>query len=370
MRHIHLKNLYVHSVNGLIEKEDGGGAGIGWHCSGSTPKSRLDDLLIEDCHIETTDRDGIVGGNSNIGTTTNAWPRSSSDWYPSTHVVVRSNFLEDIGGDGIVPIGCDGALIEYNVIEGAACRTYNNDPTQFAVGIWPWSSDNTTIQYNEVSGVKGTHDGQGYDCDYNCANTLFQYNYSHDNEGGFMLVCDNDDGIGQINPIVRYNISQNDEAVIFHLGAGVQIYNNVIYQGSGTDVYLVRNFAGCTGTGVFKNNIFKSLGRYRFDYNAMRDNSFSNNCWRADSWRKEILWYGSGIFVSGRPSGTNEVTSDPSFVSDGSGGDGIDTLAGYKLQSGSPCIGVGTTITGNGGYDFWGNSLYNGNPDVGAHEKP
>jgi len=26
------------------------------------------------------------------------------------------------------------------------------------------------------------------------------------------------------------------------------------------------------------------------------------------------------------------------------------------------------TITNNGGYDFWGNSLYVGNPDIGAEE--
>ena len=49
---------------------------------------------------------------------------------------------------------------------------------------------------------------------------------------------------------------------------------------------------------------------------------------------------------------------------------GINNLDGFKLQSGSPCIGAGTTITGNGGYDFWDNVLYNGSPDIGAHEKP
>jgi len=370
MRHIQLKNLYVHSVNGLIAKEDGGGCGIGWSGNGQTTKSRLDDLLIEGCHVKTTDRDGIVGGNKYIGTTTNAWPRSSTDWFPNTHVLIRGNFLEDIGGDGIVPVGSDGAIVEYNLIDGGACRTYNNNPTQYAAGIWPWSADNTVIQYNEVTGMKGTNDGQGYDCDYNCANTLFQYNYSHNNEGGFMLTCYSEDGIGNIDPIVRYNISQNDGAIIFHLGASTNIYNNIIYQGSGSDVYLIGNFANCSGPGYFKNNIFFSLGKFRFDYNAMRDNSFNNNCWIANSWKKEILWYGSGIFSNGRPSGSNDITSNPLFVNGGSGGDGLDSLDGYKLQSNSPCINAGITISNNGGRDFWGNHLYNGNPDVGAYEKP
>ena len=59
----------------------------------------------------------------------------------------------------------------------------------YAAGIWPWDCDNSIIQFNEVSGVKGTKDGQAFDSDYRCRNSLFQYNYSHDNEGGFMLIC-------------------------------------------------------------------------------------------------------------------------------------------------------------------------------------
>jgi hypothetical protein len=64
----------------------------------------------------------------------------------------------------------------------------------YAAGIWPRSCDNTVVQYNEVSGMKGTREGEGYDSDYNCRGTLFQYNFSHNNDGGFMLVC-NDAGL-------------------------------------------------------------------------------------------------------------------------------------------------------------------------------
>lgn len=34
-----------------------------------------------------------------------------------------------------------------------------------------------------------------------------QYNYSHNNEGGFMLIMN---GFPHTRPIIRYNISQND----------------------------------------------------------------------------------------------------------------------------------------------------------------
>ena len=63
--------------------------------------------------------------------------------------------------------------------------------TEAAAGIWPWSCDNTTIQFNEVYGHKAPWDAQGFDADYNCNNTIIQYNYSHDNYGGLVLVCNN-----------------------------------------------------------------------------------------------------------------------------------------------------------------------------------
>ena len=37
------------------------------------------------------------------------------------------------------------------------------------------------------SGLKGTKDGQAFDTDGYCHNTLFQYNYSHDNDDGTFI---------------------------------------------------------------------------------------------------------------------------------------------------------------------------------------
>lgn len=61
--------------------------------------------------------------------------------------------------------------------------------TEAAAGIWPWSCDNTLVQFNEVSGHKAPWDAQGFDSDWNCRGTVIQYNYSHDNYGGLVLVC-------------------------------------------------------------------------------------------------------------------------------------------------------------------------------------
>ena len=59
--------------------------------------------------------------------------------------------MKKVPGDGIVPIGCDSTLIEYNLM----CDSPDILPiTEAAAGIWPWSCDNTIIQYNEVWGHK------------------------------------------------------------------------------------------------------------------------------------------------------------------------------------------------------------------------
>jgi len=202
MRHIRLKNLYVHDVNGSLKKETEG-CGIFAQCDGKK-LSRFDGLLIEDCHVVRTDRNGICMRTE--------FTHRAKNWFPSLNVVMRGNLVEDCGGDAIKPWGAEGCLVEYNVVRGARERC-----DDYAVGIWPWSADNTLIQYNEVSNVKGIKDGQGFDSDYNCTNSIFQYNYSHDNEGGFMLVCTapvSDENIGCKGTIIRYNISQNDMIMI------------------------------------------------------------------------------------------------------------------------------------------------------------
>jgi hypothetical protein len=57
------------------------------------------------------------------------------------------------------------------------------------------------------------------------------------------------------------------------------------------------------------------------------------------------------------------------LINIGSGGNGLDTVSGYMLQNGSPCLGVGHKMTNDGGMDYWGNPLPSTSPDVGVHQK-
>ncbi len=213
---------------------------------------------MQDNIVWKVDRSAIAGQSYH-------WSRDH--WFPSLHVVIRGNYVDDIGGDGIVPWATDGALVEYNI-----ARNCNRRAGAFNAGIWQWSTDNTLLQFNEASSTHDTRDGEGFDSDYNSRGTVFQYNYSHDNEGGFMLICSPGQrnpaqNIGNTGTIVRRNISHNDRTRIFHISAvsHVVVEENAIYVGPGLDVQMVlaSNWSGWTDDARFSENRFYVEGALR-----------------------------------------------------------------------------------------------------------
>ena len=168
-------DLYIHDVNGVLTDHMNGGIIMrGYSTNGA--KAEFRDVTIENCVIENVNRNGIrVVGQSSRG---------------SSGIAIRNNVLNKIGGDGIVTVGTNGAVIEHNIASECFYR-YSEMKNVACVAIWTYGSDNTLIQYNEAYATKSTSDGEGFDSDYNCTNSVFQYNYSHDNDGGFMLICNN-----------------------------------------------------------------------------------------------------------------------------------------------------------------------------------
>ena len=368
MNHIHIKDCYIHDVYGVLGEGGGAGVNLGCNESGAT-ESWLNDILIEGCYFETVDSHAIEGGSN----------AADGDRQPATHVVVRDNFFTDIGGAAIIPICCEGALVEYNVVTQAMKRLGS-------CAIWPFNSNDTIVQYNEVYGCDDRGDGEAYDCDYQCDGTIFQYNYSHDNPGGFMRICcEADEGKYNTGNIIRYNISINDgdhDDAVIELWKKVEdtsIYNNIIYLDStkGTvDLVSSNKYGGGSGALYnWWNNIWYvesgSTGRFAID-------DGSTNYWSRNSFYGsmkvghvvDLLFEKYWVFENGTPSDPYIMTSDPKFVNPGEHAVG-SSLAGYQLQSTSRCIGAGLNIgnTYNGGLDYWGNHLYNGNADRGAHER-
>jgi hypothetical protein len=259
-RNVLVSHVEVHDVNGSLDAKDTGG--IIWSIHGAKQPSRFDGLTIEHSCVHNVDRTGIAGQSSH-------WMRTF--WFPSLHVRIRHNTVEDIGGDGIVPWACDGLLVEFNVAKGCNQRSQG-----FNAGIWAWSCDNSVFQYNEAYMMRGTRDGEGFDSDYNSRNAIFQHNYAHDNEGGFMLIC-NDGGhgsdinAGNVGTIVRNNLSQDDAIRSFHVAGpvrGARIYGNEIYSDTGKEVNLVQisDWKGWPEDMEFTRNRFGVSGSARCGY--------------------------------------------------------------------------------------------------------
>lgn len=261
---ITLQNLFIHDINGNLRAKWNGGiffdvvADINDGQLYGVP-TKYDDVLIANNTLERIDRSGIKLVSSHWANQSleNA-PNVPMHWYPSTNVVVRGNVLRYMGGDAITVRDTDGALVEYNL---ARHSRYQN--TGYNAGIWPFEATNTVVQYNEVSNTHGVQDGQGFDCDHVSSYSVMQYNYSHNNEGGFMLIMN---GFPHTAPTIRYNISQNDADKTFEFArgtaAGTMIYNNTIYSdvaltGRGGVLDLANWKAGTGNRDVYLfNNIF------------------------------------------------------------------------------------------------------------------
>lgn len=308
-----LDSLTVHHVNGSLVKAKGGGSGIFWQNAGKTIKSRFVGLTIKNCHIYNTHRNGI----------TSSGYANRDHWFPSLGVVIKHNLIEDVPGDGIVPIGTDGALISHNVMRNSPDILPFGDA---AAGIWPWSADNTLITYNEVSGHKAKWDGQGFDSDYNCFNTTIQYNYSHDNYGGFLLICNEGNTLGSgynkgtKGTIVRYNISINDGirpyptkrkdwfSPVFHLSGPIlnsKIHHNLVLTngrdaGKPLKAFLyMDNWGGPwpIESSVHHNVFYVEKGTLSFSFGKDKQTQFYNNVFVGTKAKEAMVKPKEGIIL-------------------------------------------------------------------------
>ena len=361
MHHIYLRSLTVHDVNGVDSEKVNGG--IHYSAIGDTTPSRFVDLRIENNRLYHVDRSGIFGWSTH-------WTRSK--WYPSLGVVVRGNAVDDVGGDGIVVVATDGALIEHNVVSHANQRSdgYND-------GIWPWSADNTIVQFNEVYDTRGQRDGLGLDSDWNSRNTIIQYNYSHDNEGGFLLICNEGrqlpaDSVGNVGTIVRYNISQNDH----HRGINISgpvvnatIYNNTIYVGTNDSVSLLlyADWNGWSDGMHFYNNIFFVQGAADFSHaiSHAEDGVYTTAPGLGPSKNNS---FDANLYYRVKPEvDLHALTVDPMLTAPGQARIGGDGIAGYLPLPSSPVVHSGKLIDTSGGRDYFGTAVpFCGGVDRGA----
>lgn len=373
--HFVIRDNFIHDIWGQL---GGNGMYVGYSSSAilvQTGRSSggpavINDVLIADNRIERVDKCGIVcrGARNNV--------------------VVRNNYMDNIGGDGIFVNGPYRGLIEFNKIHRSCMRAGFPDLPgddgwwPHVAACWIQNTEETIMQFNEVYDTgRNLYNGDGfaYDFDFNCKRCIAQYNYSKNNYGLMLLMYN------IFENVTRYNISENDHTHLIQMqgplkGDGNMVYNNVFYIDYGMadlDFFLGNDATVDPNTlgAKFWNNIFYATGQGRF---RTAYSSGATEVRKFDETIKPDLPSGSifrhncyfGPWTNGYPDDPEALVADPKFVAPGTGGTGLATLGGYMLRDDSPCINTGMYVPDAGKTDFFGNALADGHPDFGAFEKP
>ncbi|KPI06660.1 Carbohydrate-binding CenC domain protein [Actinobacteria bacterium OK074] len=385
LHHIRVHDMYIHNIAGY-----GGGwystnAGVGVQTDHTTPVSTWDDVVVENNTFDHVDRIAVAVTPDADGQGTGL----------TTGTVIRNNTMTYDGADDILVVKNDGALIDGNKAGYGGAKSTCPPSGQYcngaSAGIWMSGSSDTVVQNNEVYCHVNGADGTGFDVDWGNHNTTFQYNYSHQNLGGFLLVMppftitnEPTSTVPSDGTVVRYNVSENDGtnsgcpaagtpthgSGVFHFVGNIPnqsgssaavplFYNNTVYvnqSGLNTPILYSRRGSSVTGTLSFRNNAVFDYGTGGY-FTTSSGSVYSNN-----------LFYGS--HPSSEPADTAKVTADPEFRNPGnaSGSSSYTGANAYQLHPSSPAIRAGAVISDNGGKDAFGNTVSaTAAPNIGAY---
>ena len=323
-REIYLEELHIHDVTTRPGRQ---GGGIVVDTRAAENPVTYEDVVIEGCSVRNTNGNGITFTSAYSQRTGIDW--ATQPYTPSRRVTIRNNFIYNCGGDGIFQSCAEDPVLSHNTVYGTS---WAGDVAY--AGIWPHNSTGAVVSHNEAYGQRLVGgDGQGFDVDINCKNTVVEYNYSHHNDGGFLLLCTSGDQGGWNDDVtVRYNISEDDRGQIFTLSGpitNIKIYNNTVSFREGLNPRLIGMYQwGNSGGGPDKvtveNNIFAINGTGRNTFYPDTDVSFAHN-----------LFFGSYDIRDIDDPG--KIVGDPLFA-----GDeplyGISNGSGFSLREDSPAF--------------------------------
>ena len=306
-------------------------------------------------------------------------------------------------GTGIVLSDTDGAVIEDSVAfeNGWLCDSRHGGP----VGIWAWDSNNIVIQRNESYSNKtgGKYDGGGFDFDGGVANSVMQYNYSHDNDGPGFLLMQFSFAREWTNNTVRYNISENDGRKNSYGGIHIWgdvtnafIYNNTVISNQARDAQprglAIRQSGETPFFGnaiardlVIANNIFVTGGNAPIVEATLGTSTISfqhNNYYSSDS-NFEVTWNNStyrnlsewseSTRQERRGDGLAGFSVNPNFAACNIASNPFTRQISLCLRVDSPLIDKGLDLKSafrieTGDKDFRGMKIPNAGYEIGAFE--
>lgn len=358
---ITLRNLYIHDIQGY---RDAANSGMdisskktgGIHLWSNDGFGRVDGLNITGCRITEVSNVGIATWYRMAETSAQKLSPYSGDFPDRAHlnVHISNNEISYIGKNAIFVRHLYGGLIENNVMHDTAiyCVSGNTVVTSYV--------DGTVIQYNEgyrnMAQARPSdgklQDGCMLDADLASKDTVWQYNYSHDNAFGLFMNCTRSDEDFHDTAIVRYNLSVNDKGkkgiiYINYASDGVYIYNNTIVTGPDTRYIIQSN---PDRKSYFYNNLI---------YNRSATAEFAVESGMEASHNLIYSEYGSSIAGMAYFTSINEegiYGEDPRFVGhlQEDSIPGIGNLHGYQLEKNSPALGIGAAVEAVA--DFFGNA--------------
>lgn len=364
--HFRISNLDIHNIYPTPTNINNTHKGYGIKF-GAQSSYNISDVVIDNCYITETGHYGVW-----IFAATN-----KNDQFTIAH----STFYHT-GGSGLVSLRTRNILVERCVFDNTGSSI---DPRMWkrGSGLWPYKCNDVIIQENKFLNAHGPQDSYGAHIDFGNENVVIQYNYSYNNEGGFVEILGDN-----INCGYRYNISVNDgyrlnpnnvpwqkKGALFWVsdwcgpGAGCQnintfIYNNTVYVPRDLNPEIV--FKANTGNTLFYNNlIYVQSGGDTINTSLPNTGNYfdiSNN-----------LYYPQSRFNFDADLINNAIYLDPLLESPGAN----DPMK-YRLLENSPAIQTGKLINGssnplnysenNGGRDYFNNTVSSTvSPNIGAY---
>ena len=160
LRYLHLRDMRVHDVRGLLKRKESGLVVI----RASTGSANYEDIELDGIDAyDTTQWTGIfISGAS--------------------HVRVRNSTVHDVQGDGIVVFHAHDAVISRSLAWHTGMQHQLTIGTPNA--IWTWNCTDCTVEENEafLTDSPGI-DGGAFDIDYGNTRNTVRQNFGHDTVG-------------------------------------------------------------------------------------------------------------------------------------------------------------------------------------------
>lgn len=236
IRHIYLRDLHIHHVNGLPGNSLNAKKTAGIYFGATDDASnftRFDDVLIERCVIHDIVNEGIVLSHDMF--MGNMYPGEGTwDKRKFTRFTIRDNVIYNISKNAMIIRMTECGVVERNLCFNTALGGTGN--TIFSRNVL-----HTLFQNNEGL-LNRSHDDDGsfYDPDLNSPGTTWRYSYSHHNAQGLLWLCtsNKDKDIS-----VYHNLSENDKGILNYLNYAydqVDIYGNIYLSGRRSRSFLIR----------------------------------------------------------------------------------------------------------------------------------